>query len=130
MVIYTNNKISAQIYFQSKRPHTITKMNDNKNMDNNRVSEWLQLTDYYNNRVSEWLQLTDYYNNRDSEWSYLTDYYNNRDSEWSYLTDYYNNRVSEWSQLTDYQFRRQNMLVKDRYFQKKIYLTDIFNIQY
>ena len=41
MVIYTNNKISAQIYFQSKRPHTITKMNDNKNMDNNRVSEWL-----------------------------------------------------------------------------------------
>jgi hypothetical protein len=31
--IYTNNEKPAKIGFYSKRPHTITKMNDNINMD-------------------------------------------------------------------------------------------------
>jgi hypothetical protein len=36
----TNNKTHAQIPFHWKIPHTVTKMKNNINMDNRRVSEW------------------------------------------------------------------------------------------
>ena len=42
-------KKPAQIHSQSKRPHSVTKMNDNINMDSTNciVDECLKLTDYY-----------------------------------------------------------------------------------